>query len=432
MVMKTITCLLFSLLFTFAVSAQKLRITVNGNQDVQVVVDGTTYNSDNFINNEMVLSNLSLGSHSVTIYRMNQRGRAKQLYSSKLQIDGDREIHLSIGANGSISREEYSSNEAYGTRVPMSDASFNQTYFKIRNQRGQAAKVAETRALFNTANEYYTTYQVSRILQLITTESGRLELAKLSYDNLSDPDKVSQLYSLLNSQAARNDLQEYVRNYDLYGPTSVVTAMSTSSFNQLHRNITYKRGAAAKFNALTSTFNTSTNYFTTAQVISLITLVTNENHRLQLSKLAIDNIVNKENLTQLFALLTKQSNKDALDLYIRTNGYNDSNYTYSTRVAMSAADFANLYSSIEREWLPGAEYSAAAEALNNTSYHFTTAQVKQIIALVSNETNRLNLAKLAFDNVVDQQNFRQLYDLFSTQALKDELDSYLKTQHNYQ
>jgi hypothetical protein len=44
----------------------------------------------------------------------------------------------------------------------------------------------------------------------------------------------------------------------------------------------------------------------------------------------------------------------------------------------------------------------------------------------------LNLAKLAFDNIVDQQNFRQLYDLFDSQSSKDELDNYIKTNYNYQ
>jgi hypothetical protein len=58
--------------------------------------------------------------------------------------------------------------------------------------------------------------------------------------------------------------------------------------------------------------------------------------------------------------------------------------------------------------------------------------VHQIIALLSSEDNRLNLAKLAFDNIVDQQNFRQLYDLFDSQSSRDELDNYIKTNSNYQ
>jgi hypothetical protein len=51
---------------------------------------------------------------------------------------------------------------------------------------------------------------------------------------------------------------------------------------------------------------------------------------------------------------------------------------------------------------------------------------------LSSEDNRLNLAKLAFDNIVDQQNFRQLYDLFDSQSSRDELDNYIKTNSNYQ
>jgi hypothetical protein len=93
---------------------------------------------------------------------------------------------------------------------------------------------------------------------------------------------------------------------------------------------------------------------------------------------------------------------------------------------MTDVEFNNLYDNIRKKWLPFTKYNAAVDAFSSSNNYFTTQQVHQIIALLSSENNRLDLAKLAFDNIVDKQNFRQLYDLFESQASKDELDNYTR------
>jgi hypothetical protein len=172
-----------------------------------------------------------------------------------------------------------------------------------------------------------------------------------------------------------------------------------------------------------------------AQARQLILLVSGENNRLQIAKLSLDNLVDPENTNQLYDVLNTQSARDELDYYARNNGYSNSS-TYgnsnSYHTAMSETEFTNLYNSISKKWLPFTKYTAAQDAFNSTSNYFTTAQARQIIALLSSEDNRLALAKLAFDNIVDQQNFRQLYDLFTSQQSKDELDNYIRSNYNYQ
>jgi len=152
---------------------------------------------------------------------------------------------------------------------------------------------------------------------------------------------------------------------------------------------------------------------------------------LQLAKLSLDNVVDVENVSQLFNLLTTQSAKEDLDNYIRNNGYAGANYNYSIRTAMTDAEFTNLYNDLRKKWLPLSKYSTAVDIFNSSTNYFTTQQVRQIIALLSSESNRLDLAKLSYDNIVDQQNFKSLYDLFGTQASKDELDEYVRTNSNY-
>jgi len=419
------------LLAVFAHS-QSLRVSFNGNRDFQLMVDGKTYNYDGSVNNDVVINSLS-GQHDVSVYKINKRGKSKRLYSSTVSLSPGEEVHLTINNNGSISREETSSGAAYGYRTPMSPTSFDAVYRNVNNQWGQSAKMSEARDALNNSSYYFSTDQVRQIVELINSEANRVELLKLSYDNITDQANFYQLYDLLRSQVSRNELDNYVRNYSYGDPyNSYRVAMNDVTFNQLYQNVWNQRNTWQKLSAATSVFNTSTNYFSVSQVVQIISLVTGENNRLQLAKLSLDNIVDPENVNQLFDLLSTQSAKENLDYYIRNNGYAGVNYEYPGHTAMTDVEFNNLYDNIRKKWLPFTKYNAAVDAFSSSNNYFTTQQVHQIIALLSSENNRLDLAKLAFDNIVDKQNFRQLYDLFESQASKDELDNYIRTNYNYQ
>ena len=431
--MKKICSIAIGILIAGFAYSQSLRVTFNGDRDFQLVVDGKTYKSGNYLNNDVVLNNLP-GQHSVSVYRVNRNGRTKKLYSSTINLSSNQEVHLTVNNDGSIDRSETSNNTAYG-RTPMSEASFNELYRNVNNKWSQSAKLSAARDAFNTGTYYFSTAQVREIVELLTGEAHRLELLKLAYDNVSDNSNFYSLYSLLRSQASQNELDNYVRNSG-FDNTSTSNnskvAMTSAAFNQVYQDVSYESGTSRRLSAATRAFNTSTNYFNVAQARQLISLVTGENNRLQLAKLSLDNIADQENITQLFDLLTTQAAKQELDEYIRTNGDASGNYNYTIRVAMTDTEFNSLINTIRKKWLPLSKYSAATDAFNSTTNYFTTAQARQVIALLSSESNRLELAKLAFDNIVDQQNFRQLYDLFATQASKDALDEHIRSNHNYQ
>jgi hypothetical protein len=434
--MKQIFILIISVFFVVSAYSQSLRVTFNGNRDFKLVVDGKTYNSNSYLNNDVVVNSLS-GAHNVSVYRTNKRGISKRLYSSTVSLSSSEEVHLTINKDGSISREESSASAAYGYRNPMSTADFNELYSNVNNQWGQSAKMSTVRDIFNTSSYYLSTDQTRQIVGLLNSEANRLEVLKLAYDNIADPANFYQLNDLLRSQASRTELDNYVRNSgyvdsNVGSNNGYKVAMSDATFTQLYQDVLNQRNTSRKLSSATKVFNTTTNYFSASQAMQIISLVTGENNRLQLTKLALDNIVDPENITQLFNLLTTQSAKEDLDYYIRNNGYAGANYNYTIHTAMTDANFNNLYNSIRKKWLPLTKYNAALDAFNSSTNYFTTAQARQVIGLLSDENNRLNLAKLAFDNIVDQQNFRQVYDLFSTQASKDELDDYIKTNYNYQ
>ncbi|MFN2459036.1 MAG: DUF4476 domain-containing protein, partial [Chitinophagaceae bacterium] len=56
--------------------------------------------------------------------------------------------------------------------------------------------------------------------------------------------------------------------------------------------------------------------------------------------------------------------------------------------------------------------------------YYSVAQIRQLLLMVSTEADRLALAKLAFHRVTDPTLYKQLDDLFNSQASRDELARY--------
>ena len=225
------------------------------------------------------------------------------------------------------------------------------------------------------------------------------------------------------------------RNRNFGNANRYRTAMSDADFSVLLQNVQGQRRASGKTTAVTNAFENANNYFTTDQATQLLEFVTSESKRLSLAKTVYPKITDPANFTGMYDLFDYQSNKDALAEYVSTyttnhpaynNNYNNNrNATYNQ--AMTDADFNILVKDIKKQWLPGAKLSALSNAFSNTNNYFTSLQAKQLIQLVSDEDNRLQLAKSAYGRIVDQANFGQLYDLFSTQARKDELRTYVNS-----
>ena len=67
--------------------------------------------------------------------------------------------------------------------------------------------------IFATETNYFTVSQAKQLIQLVSAESNRLELAKSAYGNITDPENFNLIYDLLSSQSSRNELSNYVNTY---------------------------------------------------------------------------------------------------------------------------------------------------------------------------------------------------------------------------
>jgi hypothetical protein len=110
-----------------------------------------------------------------------------------------------------------------------------------------------------------------------------------------------------------------------------------------------------------------------------------------------------------------------------TNGGNeDQNNDYNRKMPMDDNQFSQLLETIRNQWLPGAKMSSVRNEFVVSGHYFTTMQAKQMIEFVTDENNRLQLAKASYRTITDPENFRQLYDVFKYQASKNEMDNYIR------
>jgi hypothetical protein len=117
----------------------------------------------------------------------------------------DNDIYDDGYGNGGNNNSGYNNG---GYRQAMNDNDFNQLLQKVRNQ--WIGKMATAREGIN--GNYFNTYQVRQILQIFSSENDRLELAKLSYRNLVDPQSFRQLYDLFSYQT-QSELDRYVKDF---------------------------------------------------------------------------------------------------------------------------------------------------------------------------------------------------------------------------
>jgi hypothetical protein len=95
----------------------------------------------------------------------------------------------------------------------MSNSSFTSLYNEVRNTYGFGAKMSRLTEIFATETYYFTVTQAKQLIQLVSSESNRLELAKSAYGNITDTENFNLMYDVLTSQSSKNELSTYVNTY---------------------------------------------------------------------------------------------------------------------------------------------------------------------------------------------------------------------------
>jgi hypothetical protein len=440
--MKSLYLLLLSLGTALTVLAQTstLTIQVNGNRNKQLMVDGKSYDLYNSTgtskNDPVTISDLKTGTHKIQFVRTNQN-KTTSKNSKTVTLRSGYDLMVTVNGDGTIQTKETKINTTAASGPNYGDNNSNYTTLlaNVKKQWKNSAKITLLKNAFNNSAYTFTTDETGQLISQVTGETNRLTLAKAAYPRISDQANYNNLDELLTTTASKNELHNYGMNNNnsSSGEYAAKSGMTDVKFNSLLKNVKNEWRSASRMKMIQTAFENRNNYFTTEQAGQLISLVTPEADRLTLAKASYRAIVDTARFTDLNELLNTTDSRNALAQYVYTynggtgtlynNGTNN-NGTY--RSPMSDADYNTLYKDIQGQWMPFSKMTALTNAFSNSNNYFTTAQARKLILLVSDEDNRLELAKSAYRNITDPTNFSQMYDVLPTQSKRDELDQYAK------
>ena len=150
---------------------------------------------------------------------------------------------------------------AGSSSTAMTASRFNTIYKTAQRQATTNSKVSYIYNTFTNTNNYFTVAQARQLVQLAPDEANRLYLAKISYRSIIDRANFSQMNTLLNTQASRNELNIFVSTYDNSNPVYTKVAMKDADFNTLYRDIQNRFGIGAKMSALSNAFASDSYFF---------------------------------------------------------------------------------------------------------------------------------------------------------------------------
>jgi len=419
-------------------------------RNYEVNLDGKKYYSSNadFIgtsgSKQLLLNDLTPGSHQLAVYRINNNstgsnsGTDAPVYSNSFQLREGYDMIIAIKRNGQVtfSEKRNTSNAVTGNnaKIPMTDTEFDKQLQSVKSKWSQTSRYTAVKTGFTNKTYFYTTDQVGQLLLLITSETKRLELAKLAYPKVTDPDNFADVADLFNSQANKDNIEKFILSKNPASSGNISTGVNDSrppitsqQFNLLLQRVTNQYEQSGKYAVLRDAFNMSTDYFTTSQLRQLLSLISPESERLALAKLSYNRVSDASNFTSLYDLFNMQASRDELNSYIKYGETTASAGQYSNRVAMDDGEFSSLRLKASLHFRQSSVVTDVKEALLNKNNYFSLGQIRSLLSMIVSESDRLMLAKLAYHRATDPTVFTQLFDMFSSQASIDNLNNYIKT-----
>ncbi len=434
--MKKIFSLLLAVGISVTLMAQTVTIQARGERNGSILVDGQTYavtpdaSSVSNANLPIVITGLTLGEHRIQVMRTERNGSSYSPgMATTFTLRSGYDMDVVVTANGSIQLSEKRA-VSTGTGGAMSEADFAVLLRKVRNERNQARRVTLIRNSFDNVN-YFTTDQVYDLLSTITSQAQRLSLAKQGYKNVVDGENYDDLNALITGRARRNELALFVEDFNLDHPGHVGSgtgnmAMSSTEFERIYREAQAQFSSSSRMNYLsTKVFGLADYHFSSDQVRRLISLMSTESDRLQLAKEAYDNLVDPTSFTDLNNLFTYQSSRNELANYVNNRS------ATNPRVPMTSTRFNQIYLDVRQQWSATERVNMIEDAFESVNNYFTSTQATQLISLAGSESDRLRLAKMSWNKVTDQSNYRLYYDVLQSTASRNDFNTFINTGSAY-
>lgn len=235
--MKKIFTFLLLSLFTAAAFAfnPQTRLTVSSayTGQLRITVDGNSYQIDNSRTAaDLVISNLVPGSHSIKIYRQAGRSNGRRnvynnvnaqlLYSATIYLRPQYHTDLVVNRFGKVFSDEVQMTGRYFEDNNYPDDNYPAQYDQQMTQQNfDALKSAVKRESFDNtrlsiakqagAANFFSAAQVKELIQILSFDESRLELAKFLYNRTTDKANYFTVNDAFAYSDSKDKLSEYIR-----------------------------------------------------------------------------------------------------------------------------------------------------------------------------------------------------------------------------
>lgn len=402
----------------------------------EVRIDDRRYFSNTNTNNSPVykiaVNNILTGTRALKVYKLRNNSIATNagtqntlIYSNNFVLREGYDMNITVRANGSVAfSEDLSEDMNPVSTAPMATIAFNNLKQSIQSQNSQSVRAERVRDAFLNTNNHFTSAQIRQLLVMVTSESDKLDLAKLAYSTVTDPANYAALGNIFTSTSRRNEFSAYVQSKaDVTADTGSRVLISNANFNTLVTNVKNKWSQSLKGDAIRDALVNTNYYYTTAQIRELMGLVSSETDRMDLIKLAYPVVSDNNNFATLYDVFASTANRTEFNEFVVAKGGVAVNT--GVRTLITSNDFNILMQNIQSKWSQALKTDAVRDAFVNTNNYYTTTQVRQLLGAVTSETDRMELVKLAYPAVSDANNFGTLYDVFASTANRTEFNDFV-------
>ncbi len=371
-------------------------------------------------------------------------------------------FYLSIFSFSNVNAQRFGAQDCGQAMSSMTFQSRKQQISQVREfQRLQMAKqlLQETCLLSS---------QVKEIVEILIDDVARLDFAKTAYTRTVDRQNFYEVYNgftYFSTVFMLHDFVAYTRgaynpndnpvnpinpnpvnpvrtvtfpNYfypnsaNYQGTIKCNTPINDNIFMQMAQEVFNFGDENARIGKINEYLQS--NCFTTAQLMRFGSLITSENNRLSFLKIAYIKVFDANNYNQASQLFTNQMNQQSFFTFIQQDGgfvpNNPTNPTnpITTNCTVPDADFNDMRTRISRETFSNTRLSLA-KTIIGTRTCFSVTQIRTLSALMSQDEQRLDIAKFAYDycNPSQRMNYFQISDIFTFSRTKESFMAFLQT-----
>ena len=339
---------------------------------------------------------------------------------------------------------------------PISSLQFQQIQRELTIVQGQSQRYS---AIDRAIRNCLSTNQLIELLGFISEDFHRLTLAIAAYPKITNKQDVYDIYNSFAYFSSAFRFHDFIQstkapvipispvnppnpavvnprpveitfpvlNYpdaSLYnGPKNCITSLSDNDFKMYVREIATMKLENEKMDYAISLATRTC--LSTAQAMKLSTSLTIENNKLELLKKAYLRVYDEANFDFAKQVFTHIPNQAALQEFLIQMRKASQIVPVKPVCQVNDMEFKTIKDPLAAESSSSSRLNIARDQIPRFSC-YKSNQIKQIVTLFSASSDKLNLAKFAFDFVSDKENyFFELSPLFSSSMDRQALSNYI-------